>query len=200
MERLNRLYLVRHGQVVGHERLPANGHTDVDITEIGMLQMENLAGRLRLNEIKVIYSSDLQRTKKGAGIIGRHHDAPHRIIPEFRELCFGDWEGLDLEDIIQRYPGETEKRRQDIVDYRPPGRGESMRDLSQRVIPRLKAMLEEEAGNDILLVAHGGVNRVILCSALGIDLANIFNIQQDYGCLNIIDYFPDHALVRLING
>jgi len=200
MERLNRLYLVRHGQVVGHERLPANGHTDVDITEIGMLQMEHLAGRLRLNEIKVIYSSDLQRTKKGAGIIGRHHDAPHRIIPEFRELCFGDWEGLDLEDIIQRYPGETEKRRQDIVDYRPPGRGESMRDLSQRVIPRLKAMLEEEVGNDILLVAHGGVNRVILCSALGIDLANIFNIQQDYGCLNIIDYFPDHALVRLING
>jgi alpha-ribazole phosphatase len=200
MERLNRLYLVRHGQVVGHERLPANGHTDVDITEIGMLQMEHLAGRLRLIDINVIYSSDLQRTKKGAGIIGRHHDAPHRIIPEFRELCFGDWEGLDLEDIMQEYPGEMEKRGQDIADHRPPGNGESIRDLSQRVIPRLMAMLKEEAGKDILLVAHGGVNRVILCSALGIDLANIFNIQQDYGCLNIIDYFADHALVRLING
>ncbi len=200
MERVNRLYLVRHGQVVGHERLPANGHTDVDITEIGILQMEHLAGRLRHSEINVIYSSDLQRTKKGAGIIGRHHDAPYRIIPEFRELCFGDWEGLDLEDIIQQFPGETERRRQDIVDYRPPGNGESMRDLSQRVLPHLKAMLADEAGKDILLVAHGGVNRVILCSALGIDLANIFSIQQDYGCLNIIDYFPDHALVRLING
>jgi alpha-ribazole phosphatase/probable phosphoglycerate mutase len=200
MERLNRLYLVRHGQVVGHERLPANGHTDVDITEIGILQMEHLAGRLRHSDIDLIYSSDLQRTKKGAGIIGRHHDAPHRIIPEFRELCFGDWEGLDLEDIMQEYPGEMEKRRQDIVDYRPPGNGESMRDLSLRVMPRLMKMLRDEAGKDILLVAHGGVNRVILCSALGIDLANIFNIQQDYGCLNIIDYFPDHALVRLING
>jgi len=200
MERLNRLYLVRHGQVVGHERLPANGHTDVDITEIGVLQMEHLAGRLRHNEIDVIYSSDLQRTKKGAGIIGRHHDAPHRVIPEFRELCFGDWEGLDLGDIMQEYPGEMEKRRQDIVDYRPPGNGESMRDLSQRVMPRLMAMLEEEKGRDILLVAHGGVNRIILSSALGIDLPNIFNLQQDYGCLNIIDYFADHTLVRLING
>jgi alpha-ribazole phosphatase/probable phosphoglycerate mutase len=200
MERLNRLYLVRHGQVVGHERLPANGHTDVDITEIGMLQMEHLAGRLRHNDIDVIYSSDLQRTKKGAGIIGRHHDAPHRIIPEFRELCFGDWEGLDLEVIMQEYPDEMEKRRQDIADYRPPGNGESMRDLSERVMPRLMSMLNEEEGKDILLVAHGGVNRVILCSALRIDLINIFNIQQDYGCLNIIDYFPDHALVRLING
>jgi len=200
MERLNRLYLARHGQVVGHERLPANGHTDVDITEIGMLQMEHLAGRLRLIEINVIYSSDLQRTKKGAGIIGRHHDAPHRIIPEFRELCFGDWEGLTMEEIAQDYPGELERRRQDIADYRPPGNGESMRDLSERVLPRLRDMLKEEKGKDILLVAHGGVNRVILCNALGIELVNIFNIQQDYGCLNIIDYFPDHALVRLING
>jgi len=199
MERVNRLYLVRHGQVVGHERLPANGHTDVDITEIGMLQMEHLAGRLRLIEIDAIYSSDLQRTKKGAGIIGRHHDAPHRVIPEFRELCFGDWEGLDMEDIMQGYPGELERRRQDIAGYRPP-KGESMRDLSERVMPRLMDMLQEEAGKDILLVAHGGVNRVILCNALGIDLANIFSIQQDYGCLNIIDYFPDHTLVRLING
>jgi len=200
MERLNRLYLVRHGQVVGHERLPANGHTDVDITEMGMLQMEHLAGRLRLTDIKAIYSSDLQRTKKGAGIIGRNHDAPYRIIPEFRELCFGDWEGLDLEDIMNQYPGEMEKRRQEIVDYHPPGNGESMRDLSLRIMPRLMTMLKDEAGKDILLVAHGGVNRVILCSALGIDLANIFSIQQDYGCLNIIDYFADHALVRLING
>jgi alpha-ribazole phosphatase len=200
MEKRNRLYLVRHGQIVGHERYPANGHTDVDITEIGMLQMEHLAGRLRLNEIDIIYSSDLKRTKKGAGIIGKHHDAPHRIIPEFRELYFGDWEGLAMEEIIQKYPGELESRKNDVADYRPPGKGESIRDLTERVIPRLMTMLKEEKGKDILLVAHGGVNRVILCNALGIDLANIFNIQQDYGCLNIIDYFSDHTLVRLING
>lgn len=200
MERLNRLYLVRHGQVVGHEKLLANGHTDVDITEIGMFQMEHLACRLRHIEIDAIYSSDLQRAKKGAGIIGRHHDAPHRLIPEFRELNFGDWEGLSMEMISRDYPGELERRKQDIKDFRPPGNGESMRDLSERVMPRLMDILKEGDGRDILLVAHGGVNRVILCNALGIDLANIFNIQQDYGCLNIIDYFPDQALVRLVNG
>jgi alpha-ribazole phosphatase len=200
MEKFSRLYLVRHGQVVGHERLLANGHTDVDITDIGMLQMEHLAGRLQLTNIDVICSSDLKRTRMGAGIIGRHHDAPHRIISEFRELFFGDWEGLSMEEISQGFPGEMERRRKDIVDYRPPGLGESMRDLSERVIPRLTELLREEAEKNILLVAHGGVNRVILCNALGIKLSNIFNIHQDYGCLNIIDYFPDHALVRLING
>jgi alpha-ribazole phosphatase len=200
MERLNRLYLARHGQIVGHERFPANGHTDVDITEIGVLQMEHLAARLKLSEIKAIYSSDLQRTRKGAGIIGRHHDVPHKAVTEFRELFFGDWEGCTMEEIAQDFPGELDMRRKNIADHRPPGKGESMRDLADRVMPRLMDMLKEETGKNILLVAHGGVNRVILCSALGIDLSNVFNIHQDYGCLNIIDYFPDHALVRLING
>jgi len=49
-------------------------------------------------------------------------------------------------------------------------------------------------------VAHGGVNRVILSHVLGLDLSRIFNIQQDYGCLNIVDYFPDTVVVQLING
>jgi alpha-ribazole phosphatase len=200
MERVNRLYLVRHGQIAGHERYPANGHTDVDITEIGVLQMEHLAVRLRHSEINAIYSSDLQRTKKGAGIIGRHHDVSHRSIPEFRELFFGHWEGLTMEEIRRDFPGELDQRQKGIADHRPPGKGESIRDLSERVMPRLMDMLKDEKGKNILLVAHGGVNRIILCDALGIDLSNLFNIQQDYGCLNIIDYFPDHTLVRLING
>jgi alpha-ribazole phosphatase len=200
MERINRLYLVRHGQIVGHERFPANGHTDVDITEIGMLQMEHLAVRLRHSEINVVYSSDLQRTKKGAGIIGRHHDAPHRAVPEFRELFFGSWEGLTMEEIARDFPGELDQRKKGIAGHRPPGNGESVRDLSERVMPRLMEMLKMETGKNILMVAHGGVNRIILCQALGIDLSKVFNIQQDYGCLNIIDYFPDHTLVRLVNG
>jgi alpha-ribazole phosphatase len=200
MDRLNRLFLVRHGQVVGHDGFSANGHTDVDITDVGRGQMEYLAERLRLSDIGIIHSSDLRRSMIGARIIARHHEATYNISPEFRELYFGDWEGLPLTEIRQDYPGELEKRRADIVHYRPPGKGESMNDLSERVLPHLRKILDEEKGRDVLIVAHGGVNRVILCEALGLDLVNVFNIQQDYGCLNIIDYYPDSTLVRLING
>ncbi|PIU52615.1 MAG: phosphoglycerate mutase, partial [Deltaproteobacteria bacterium CG07_land_8_20_14_0_80_60_11] len=45
-----------------------------------------------------------------------------------------------------------------------------------------------------------GVNRVILSEALGLPLDHLFRLDQNYGCLNIIDYFPDMAVVRLING
>ena len=200
MERICRLYIVRHGQVVGYESSPINGHTDVDITEVGKIQMEYLAERLRLVDIGAVYASDLKRCTKGARIIGRHHDAPIHVMSELREMYFGDWEGLSLAEIRERFPDELDRRKADLANYRAPGKGESIGLLSKRVMASVRSILEDQKGNDILLVGHGGVNRVILCSALGLDLSRMINFQQDYGCLNIIDYLPDSTLVRLING
>lgn len=200
MDRVSRVYLVRHGQVVDHDRYRANGHTDVDINEVGKEQMEFLAERLKFTRIQALYSSDLIRTIIGARIIARHHDVTHRILSELRELYFGEWEGLSLTRIREEYPGELDRRQEDIAGYRPPGGGENIYDLSERVLACYRGILREQEGNDILIVAHGAVNRVILCHTLGMDLPNLFSLQQNYGCLNIIDYFPDHAVVQLING
>ena len=195
-----RIYLVRHGQVVGHERHPVYGHTDVEITQIGRLQMENLAERLRLTDLKAIYSSDLKRSAIGGRIIGCYHDVPHHELPDLREMHFGDWEGLTLADLHELFPKKLDRRKNDIVNFRPPGLGESIGELSQRVMACLQGILERHEDEDILLIGHGGVNRVILCHALGLSLDNIFRFQQDYGCLNIIDNFSDTTLVRLLNG
>lgn len=200
MENYTRLYLARHGQVVGFDKMTANGHTDVGITETGVIQMNNLAERLRLVEIDAIYATGLTRTEKGARIIGQYHNIPVISRPEMKEIFFGDWEGMSLEELEKAYPGELDKRHADIARYRPPGNGENMNDVLKRVIPSLKEIIREHTGKNILIVAHGGVNRVILCDALGMDLYNLFNIQQDYGCLNIIDYYPENVLVRLVNG
>ena len=200
MEKYTRLYLVRHGQVAGFENLVANGHTDVDITETGVIQMNTMAERLRLVELNAIYATGLTRTEKGAKIIGQHHNIPVISRPEMKEIFFGDWEGMSLEEIENAYPGELDKRFTDIAGYRPPGNGENMNDVSKRVMACLKEIISVKEGKNILIVAHGGVNRTILCDALGMDVNNLFNLQQDYGCLNIIDYYPENVLVRLVNG
>ena len=93
-----------------------------------------------------------------------------------------------------------EKRKNDPSHFACPGGGESISRLSDRVMPAYERIRAQEAGKDIVIVAHGGVNRVILSHALGLDLSRVFNIHQDYGCLNIIDYFPDAVGVQLING
>ncbi len=199
MEKYTRLYLARHGQIKGFERMTANGHTDIDITETGVIQMQTLAERLRLVELHAIYATGLIRTEKGARIIAQYHSVPIKTKPDLREIFFGDWDGMPLEEIERSYPGELDKRYADIAEYRPPN-GENMADVSKRVLGCLKEILREEAGNNILIVAHGGVNRLIICDALGLPVKSLFNIQQDYGCLNIIDYYPENRLVRLMNG
>jgi alpha-ribazole phosphatase/probable phosphoglycerate mutase len=162
--------------------------------------MEYLAERLRLTRIKAIYSSDLKRSVLGAQIIGRHHDVPIRPLRELREMSFGEWEGMTLQEIHEQFPVELEKRKSDLIHFSPPGDSESVGQLSERVLPRLKKIVEEEKENDILIVGHGAVNRVILSEALGLELNQMFRLQQDYGCLNIVDYHVDMPLVRLING
>lgn len=200
MKRLNTIYLIRHGQINGYEDFRIYGHTDVDLTEIGILQMQQMSERLRLVDFEAIYSSDLKRSTMGARMIARYHDVPVHSLPELREMNFGGWEGLTLSDIQTNFPGELRKRKEDLLNYRIPGRGETIGQFSERVLKCYERILEASEGKGIAVIAHGGVNRVILCKALGLDLAHLFNIHQDYGCLNIIDYFSDSALVRLING
>jgi broad specificity phosphatase PhoE len=88
----------------------------------------------------------------------------------------------------------------DYVNYRVPG-GENLLDLASRVIPSIKEITGSHPGEEILVVAHGGVNRVILLEAVGAPLASMFRIEQDFGCLNIIDYYEDgNPVLKLLNG
>jgi alpha-ribazole phosphatase/probable phosphoglycerate mutase len=57
------------------------------------------------------------------------------------------------------------------------------------------------AGREIAMLLHGGVNRVILADALGLDPSHLFRIDQSFGALNIIDYYDDGmSVVKLMNG
>ena len=199
MNTFTRLYLIRHGQVENFSERTYNGHKDVDITELGVRQMKAVADRLKDKNLAGIYSSDLIRTKRGADIISEDHG----LIPEshftLRELNVRSWEGLTANEIEERFPGAFSEWRKNIADYRIPG-GESIRDMSGRVIPALKEILSVNHGRSIVLVAHGAVNRAILADAMKLDLNNIYSLEQSYGCLNIIDYFSEYAVVKLING
>jgi alpha-ribazole phosphatase len=200
MQRDNRIYLIRHGQVNGYEAFPVYGHTDVDLTEVGIIQMKQVAERLRLTEPKAVYSSDLARSATGARLIAQYHDVPVYPLPELREMQFGDWESTTLQDIRTRFPEELQKRQDDLLNYKAPGHGESIAELAVRIDAVMDRIRGEQQGNDIVIVAHGAVNRIILCRALGLDIARMFTIHQAYGCLNIIDYFADGTLVRMMNG
>lgn len=195
-----RLYLIRHGEVEGHQQPRYNGQADVSLTPLGEAQFGLLRTRLEKKPLAAVYTSDLQRCRFGADLLGRDRNLVPVVRSELRELNIGHWEGLSWEDIRQRYPGEWRARLKDIVHYQVPG-GESLQQLSERILPVIREIVARHLGEAVVLVAHGGVNRVILLDAIGAPFDRLFSLEQDFGCLNIIDYYADGpAVVRLLNG
>lgn len=199
MEQRTRLFFARHGETTTSAEFRYIGQSDVDITDTGYEQMIRLQERLRHEEIHAFFSSDLIRSRKGVDIIASCHSSAPVSCPEFREINLGIWEGLTREEIMERYPQEYLARSQDLAYSRIEG-GESFRDLQVRVMEKLSQLLALWTGKTILLLAHGGVNRVILFEALKLDLALLPRIDQAYGCLNIIDYYEGGPVVKLVNG
>jgi alpha-ribazole phosphatase len=194
-----RLYLVRHGQVADGHTDRYHGMNDIGLSPQGMHQFEALAAQLREVPLTGIYCSNLTRTITGAEIISRGRAVKPEIIPEFREIHFGVWEGLSFTEIAERYPAELQARFRDLPHFCIPG-GESLLHVRDRALPKLQELIQQHAEQAFIVVAHAGVNRVILSEALGLPLEHLFRLDQNYGCLNVIDYFPDLAVVRLLNG
>lgn len=196
-----RIYLIRHGEVVGAGPKRYHGHHDVDLSPEGLSQMERLAERLKDKPIVAIYCSDLTRTMKGAEILARAGRLPVYSRKALREKGFGAWEGLTYEEVALRFPEAWKAWLEDPVGSRPPGGGETFLEVSQRVLEELSVILKNHPGQEVVVLAHGGINRVILCHALGLELKYVFRIEQKYAALNIIDFFNNGmACVQLMNG
>lgn len=119
------------------------------------------------------------------------------LTDELREINLGKWDGRPVAEIREKFPREWEKRGKDFTGYRPP-LGESFSDLSRRVIPAFHKIATENQGN-ILMVAHAGVNRMILCDLMHKKIDALFTIPQDYACLNLIDNRSTPFKVQEIN-
>jgi probable phosphoglycerate mutase len=131
-----------------------------------------------------VFASPLSRTLDTACIVSGLPADRVCITKEFQEIDLGDWDGVEVRCIKDQYPQAWDARGKDMAGFRPPG-GESFSDLEARVMPAFVGLVSGMPGN-CLVVAHAGVNRVILTRLLGKNLEDLFSIPQGYGALNII--------------
>ncbi len=179
-----RIYLVRHGEIDCGGEKRYIGITDLPLSRKGMDQAYSLREYFSGISMEKAYTSPLTRCIQTSGIILRDRGIEAVQAEAFKEINMGEWEYMPFDHIKSRFPEQYEKRGQYMDSFIPPG-GESFIQLRERVMPVFERIVDSVGGN-ILIVAHAGVNRVILSGLLEFPPGDIFKLPQPYGCVNIL--------------
>lgn len=193
------LYLLRHGSTHGSGTRRYLGRTDVPLDDLGREQAALWRDAFGPGRFARCLCSPLARSLDTARMVCGHAPEPE-AWSALAEIDLGRWEGLAMDDVRRDHPDLYEDRGRDLAGFRPPG-GESFSDLRDRVVPVVESLLRDcgRADQDVLLAGHAGVNRVILCHALGMPLQNLFALGQDHACLSVVRFGPRGPRLERLN-
>jgi broad specificity phosphatase PhoE len=187
---IQKIYLLRHGELIKKYHQKYVGHLDIPLSETGKKQAQNINSFIsKLTNPKII-TSDLQRTFSELNL-------PSERKKELREINFGKWDGLFWDEIEQTFPEESKLFLKNPSTFTFPS-GESYHKLSARVIPQFDSFLNEPNEN-IVFVVHAGVIRTIISKKFKIRLQEIFNFRIDYGKCTVIEKINNHFTLLSLN-
>ncbi len=190
--------LMRHGEIPQAEPRRFVGRRNPSLTERGREQARAWAPVLAGLPLAGAWCSDLARCRETAALALTGAGLAATPLPDLREVSMGVWEGLTTEEVRARFPDEYARRGADIADIAPTG-GESFRQCQDRVWNALSKILAVHSGV-LLIVAHAGVNRALICRVLDLPLRRLFLLGQDHCGLNVLE-FPEngHPELRALN-
>lgn len=155
-----RICLVRHGETDWNVERRLQGQLDIPLNETGVAQARATARGLIGQQFTALYSSDLGRARQTAEALAGVVGLPIQFQPDLRERRYGIFERLTYTEAKAQYPEDYARLHDRDPDYVIP-QGESLRQLADRVGACLKTLVAKHAGEQILLVSHGGVLDVI---------------------------------------
>jgi len=185
--------LLRHGEITQSNPRRFIGQRDMPLTTTGRKQAACWREALAEIPLASAWCSSLSRCRETARLILEACGIAATPLDALREVSLGAWEGLSAQEVQERFPGEYERRGADLANI-APSEGESFAEAQARAWAALREIISNAEGT-ILVVAHAGVNRAIICRALDVPLGNLFSLDQDYAALNILHFTPDRAPV-----
>lgn len=196
-----RLWFLRHGEVESPWVGRFIGTSDVALSSLGRHQGEAIRAYLEDAPVDAIVSSPRRRALETIAPLAKAKGMKIDVRKPFGEMDYGEWEGLDWEQILARDREFAQKWQADPATLCPPG-GESCDLFQQRVSSGVEALADEFRGRSIVLAGHAGTNRAILGHVLRRPFMECFAFAQDYGCLNAVGWsqdVPGFGQVALVN-
>lgn len=145
-----------------------------------------------------MYSSPLSRALDTASAIAAEHRLAVVTVDALKEIALGDWEGLTIGEVAAGYPDLLAARRRDPLRVAPPG-GETIRQVRDRAVPAVEAIVAAHPGETVAIVAHGAVNKTVLLSLLGLPLETYGRMPQDNAGVNVLEWEAGGARVAVLN-
>ncbi len=196
------LFLVRHGATRANESRPyvlQGRRTDWPLSETGRQQAEQVARFLAAYPIQRVVSSPLRRAVETAEAIARPHGLAVERWEELTECDVGQWEGLDWESIMRRFPEQYRRFMDNPAEHGYLG-GETYADVLRRVKPALERILRESVGQAVVVVAHNVVNRVFLSELLQVELRRAKGIPQTNAGVSVLRWRDGELKLLTLNA
>lgn len=194
---MNTYYIVRHGKTLWNTQKRTQGQKDSVLTDDAIKKAHILSNHIKETNIDKVYSSDLKRASDTAKLIRPDSD----IILEkgFREINFGLWEGMTIEEITGAYP-ELYTNWQSHPEKVTFLQGESILEAYERVQKTFWEIDSRHHNETILIVAHAMVIKLLIVALMESPINKIFNIIQTNLSLNIIKTHNKKATIVTINS
>jgi alpha-ribazole phosphatase len=195
---MTRFWLIRHGQPSAEARQRCYGSLDIGLSEAGRVQMERVREYLKGEALAAIYASPRSRALQSATILAAGKACPVAVVESLREIDFGGFEGLTYDEIAARFPDLYRQWMETPTEIQFPN-GESFSQMQVRVLSAFDKIQREHEGQTVVIVSHGGVNRILLAWALQTPDHCLFRIAQDHAAINLIEITEGIPIVRSLN-
>jgi probable phosphoglycerate mutase len=185
-----RVIAIRHGETAWNVDTRIQGQLDIPLNDNGLRQARRLAAALASEDIAAIYSSDLGRAHQTAAAIGAAVGVAVVSHLGLRERSFGMFQGKTFVEIDTTWPDHAQAWRKRLPEWAPDG-GESLLQLRDRVGGVASELARAHVGQQIVLVAHGGVLDMLYRAATGQDLHAPRTWQLGNAAINRLLWTPD---------
>lgn len=193
-----KVILIRHGETDWNREQIFRGRIDVALNEVGLAQAKAVGASLKDIQIDAIYSSPLGRAFETARIVGEDRNCEVKVEEGFIDIDFGRWQGLSHQKIKEEYKGlyETWLSKPQMVTF---PEGESLKEVRTRSMKSLEKVIKNHPGETLAIVSHRVLNKVLLCSILGLELSHFWYIRQDTCAINRFEYKDKKYYLTLLN-
>lgn len=193
-------YLIRHGQTEWNSTGKYQGATDVPLSKLGEEQAVCAAKWFDDIHLDAIFASPLSRARKTAEALAQRKKMNIGLMPEFREISFGVWEGLTYEEIEARWPGEIDRMYSAPETLRIE-KAETFQEVEDRTMEGMRKIIALGDDKVYAIVSHGAAIRTILCGMLELPLRMSWHFCQSNANISRIDYYGEgQAWLNLLNS